>query len=113
MLGGQTVFNPRKCGEPCTVFLNYAPKESSLTTGQRLQKSGAFHQENTKVFGLSKAALKANVLPVPHPKEQTTIATILSDMDENIAAVEAKLAKTSQLKRGMMQQLLTGRIRLI
>ena len=62
-----------------------------------------------KVFGVSKAALKAIELPVPHPKEQTAIASILSDMDVDIAAVEAKLAKASQLKRGMMQQLLTGR----
>jgi type I restriction enzyme, S subunit len=46
-------------------------------------------------------------------KEQTAIATILSDMDAEIAALETKLAKTRQLKQGMMQELLTGRIRLV
>lgn len=45
--------------------------------------------------------------------EQTAIATILSDMDTEIAALEAKLAKARQLKQGMMQELLTGRIRLV
>ena len=45
--------------------------------------------------------------------EQAAIATVLSDMDAEIAALEAKLAKARQLKQGMMQELLTGRIRLI
>ena len=47
------------------------------------------------------------------PDEQTAIATILSDMDAAIAALEAKLAKARQVKQGMMQDLLTGNIRLI
>jgi type I restriction enzyme S subunit len=50
---------------------------------------------------------------LPPLPEQTAIATILSDMDAEIDALEAKLAKTHQLKQGMMQELLTGRIRLI
>ncbi len=45
--------------------------------------------------------------------EQTAIATILSDIDSEIAALEARLAKARQIKQGMMQELLTGRIRLI
>jgi len=45
--------------------------------------------------------------------EQTAIAAILSDMDAEIAALEAKLVKAQDLKQGMMQELLTGRIRLI
>jgi type I restriction enzyme, S subunit len=44
---------------------------------------------------------------------KTTIAEILSDMDAEIAALEAKLAKARQVKQGMMQELLTGRVRLI
>jgi len=47
------------------------------------------------------------------PAEQAAIAIILSDMDAEIAALEAKLAKVRQLKQGMMHNLLTGRIRLI
>jgi type I restriction enzyme, S subunit len=45
--------------------------------------------------------------------EQTAIATILSDTDAEIAALEAKLGKAGRIKQGMMQELLTGRIRLI
>jgi type I restriction enzyme S subunit len=46
-------------------------------------------------------------------KEQTAIATILSDMDTEITALETKRDKYKQIKTGMMQQLLTGQIRLI
>jgi type I restriction enzyme, S subunit len=46
-------------------------------------------------------------------EEQEAIATILSDMDTEIATLEAKLTKTRQLKQGMMHELLTGRIRLV
>jgi type I restriction enzyme, S subunit len=52
------------------------------------------------------------VVPSTH-EEQTAIAAILSDMDSEITALEEKLTKARQLKQGMMQELLTGRIRLI
>lgn len=45
--------------------------------------------------------------------EQTAIATLLSDMDAELAALEARRDKTRALKQGMMQELLTGRIRLV
>lgn len=45
--------------------------------------------------------------------EQAAIATILSDMDTELAALESRLAKARQIKQGMMQELLTGRIRLL
>jgi len=45
-------------------------------------------------------------------KEQTAIATILSDMDNELQALTQKLEKARALKQGMMQQLLTGKIRL-
>ena len=47
------------------------------------------------------------------PTEQTAIATVLSDMDAELAALEARRDKTRALKQGMMQELLTGRIRLV
>ena len=53
------------------------------------------------------------VLFPPVIAEQTAIATVLSDMDAEITALEAKLSKARQLKQGMMQELLTGRIRLL
>lgn len=50
---------------------------------------------------------------LPSEEEQTAIATILSDMDEEIQALEQRLGKTRQIKQGMMQELLTGKTRLI
>jgi type I restriction enzyme S subunit len=49
----------------------------------------------------------------PTKAEQCAIAAVLSDMDTELAAVEAKLAKARLVKAGMMQELLTGRIRLV
>lgn len=49
---------------------------------------------------------------LPGIEEQTAIAAILSDMDADLSALEKKLAKVRDIKQGMMQQLLTGRIRL-
>ena len=45
--------------------------------------------------------------------EQQAIAAILSDLDAEISALDSKLAKARQLKQGMMQELLTGRVRLV
>ena len=53
------------------------------------------------------------LIPIPSIEEQTAIATVLSDMDAELAALETKLAKARHLKQGMMQELLTGRIRLV
>ena len=47
-----------------------------------------------------------------HPA-QTAIATVLSDMDVELTALEQRRDKTRALKQGMMQELLTGRTRLI
>ena len=72
-----------------------------------------FFAVGTKVSGISKTNIAKITLPVPSVPEQTAIAAILSDMDAEIAALEEKLAKARRLKQGMMQELLTGRIRLV
>ena len=54
-----------------------------------------------------------NVAIPSKENEQTAIATILSDMDAEIQALEQRLGKTRQIKQGMMQELLTGKTRLI
>lgn len=56
---------------------------------------------------------KAYAVPRPQIDEQTAIAAVLSDMDAEIAALESRRDKTRALKQGMMQELLTGRIRLV
>jgi len=52
-------------------------------------------------------------IPLPTLPEQLAIATALSDMDAELAALEARRDKTGNLKRAMMQELLTGRTRLV
>ena len=61
---------------------------------------------------LNTQILKSVLVMVPPLAEQIAIADILSDMDAEIASLEAKLAKARQIKRGMMRELLTGKIRL-
>lgn len=61
---------------------------------------------------ISRGALGRIQVAMPKLEEQTAIATILSDMDNEIQTFEQRLAKTRQIKQGMMQELLTGRTRL-
>jgi type I restriction enzyme S subunit len=63
--------------------------------------------------GLNLKIIRSVVVPFPKLEEQTAIATVLSDMDAELAALEARRDKTRALKQGMMQELLTGRIRLV
>lgn len=71
------------------------------------------YSESSAQPGLS--VVKLLLLPclVPPQPEQTAIAAILSDMDTELAALEARRDKARQLKLGMMQELLTGRTRLV
>ena len=78
--------------------------------GRKLLKSLA---QGATRYNLSKTALLSVTFPCPPQPEQAAIATVLSDMDAEITALEAKLSKTHLIKQGMMQELLTGRIRLL
>ncbi len=63
---------------------------------------------------IGKSQLQVFEIRLPQEKaEQTAIAQVLSDMDNEIDALEKRLEKTRMLKQGMMQELLTGRIRLV
>lgn len=73
---------------------------------------------NNLVFGsgqplITGGQLKVLEIPLPSLSEQERIATILSDMDAELEALEKQLGKTRQIKQGMMQELLMGRVRLI
>lgn len=65
------------------------------------------------VVHIGAAALATIDVRLPRLHEQTAIATILSDMDAELAELQSRLAKARQIKQGMMQELLTGRIRLL
>ena len=71
------------------------------------------YSESSAQPGLSVVKLLLLTANVPPTDEQTAIATLLSDMDAELAALEARRDKTRALKQGMMQALLTGRIRLV
>ncbi len=62
---------------------------------------------------LTKSGMEAMKISVPSFNEQVEIGAILSDIDDEIAALEAKLSKARMLKQGMMQELLTGKTRLV
>jgi type I restriction enzyme, S subunit len=57
--------------------------------------------------------VRALQIPMPGYEEQTAIATVLSDMNAELTALERRRDKTRALKQGMMQELLTGKTRLI
>lgn len=62
---------------------------------------------------LNKSVLENIEISYPSLSEQERIATILSDMDAELEALETQLGKARQIKQGMMQELLTGRVRLV
>ena len=66
-----------------------------------------------KVFGISKGSLAQVLIPLPPLAQQRTIAEALSDVDSEITALEKRCEKARAIKNGMMQQLLTGQVRLI
>jgi len=69
-------------------------------------------QQGTQA-NLNKGMVQDLRLSLPPLPEQTAIAEVLSDMDTELAALEQRRDKTRALKQGMMQELLTGRTRLI
>lgn len=75
-------------------------KYALITTGQ------AYPQISLK-------QVRETLVPLPSCSEQTAIATVLSDMDAEIAELDVQLAKARTLKQGMMHKLLTGEIRLL
>lgn len=64
------------------------------------------------INNLSPRTIEGMEFLVPDIEEQRAVARVLSDMDAEITALEARLEKTRALKQGMMQALLTGRVRL-
>lgn len=72
-----------------------------------------YGKQAVKGYTLNKESLRAVEVRFPTRAEQAAISDILDDMDAEIQALDARLEKARQVKEGMMQNLLTGRIRLI
>ena len=103
--GGDIVILRSENADPLFLgyYLNTAP----------INRQKASRGQGDAVVHISAAALADIQGAFPPLVEQTAIAAILSDMDTEIAALEDKLVKARNLKQGMMQALLTGRIRLV
>lgn len=84
-------------------YLQYIP---AFTSHLRRLAAG------TKVYATNRKHISSAEILLPEPDEQRAIVRVLSDMDAEITALEARLDKTLALKQGMMQALLTGRVRL-
>jgi type I restriction enzyme, S subunit len=80
---------------------------------EAVKKQFLFYAVGTKVSGISKTNIAKISIPVPELAEQAAIAEILIAMDAELDALESKLAIIYEIKQGMMQELLTGRIRLV
>ena len=100
-------FRFREDAETNGLYLAYFFRSSE---GRELLKSLA---QGATRYNLSKTSLLKLNFPLPPLSEQTAIAAVLSDMDAELAALEARRDKTRGLKQGMMQELLTGRTRIV
>lgn len=67
----------------------------------------------TKVYATNRAHIASAELRLPGSNEQQAISALLTDMDTEITALETRRTKTRALKQAMMQELLTGRTRLV
>lgn len=71
------------------------------------------HGQTGSQMNLNTGLITGTEIALPSLPEQAAIAVVLSDMDAELVALEQRLAKTRALKQGMMQELLTGRTRLV
>lgn len=84
-----------------------------LTSTQARQKVRSLARQAVNQASINTTELKTLEMLFPPLPEQTAIAEILSEMDAEILALEERRKKTAGIKQGMMQELLTGRVRLV
>lgn len=98
-----------------TLFFTHSFKDSNpkYIYYQFLLIKWKEYNEASGVPSLNKNTLEQIEIHIPSFIEQSRIATILTDMDAEINALEIQLQKTQNLKQGMMLELLTGKIRLV
>ena len=103
--GGDIVILRPSNGDP--LFFGYALNMPAIA-----RQKASFGQGDAVVH-ISAAALADVSVGVPSIEEQTAIAIVVSDIDAEIGALEARREKTRHLKQAMMQELLTGKTRLV
>jgi type I restriction enzyme, S subunit len=105
--GLHTIVARSKTASVDNVYKRFCFQTSSI------KKQFYFFAVGTKVTGISKSNIGRITIPLPSLAEQSAIASVLSDMDAEIEVLEGRLAKARRIKDGMMQELLTGKIRLV
>ena len=85
----------------------------AILLGERFSQFAELVSVRSGMPKINRDELAEFKLAVPNTNEQTAIAEVLSDMDAEITALEQKRDKTKLIKQGMMQELLTGRTRLL
>ncbi len=90
-----------------------ADKEYMYYALSNIENDWAKYGQTGSQMNLNTGLINNTRIPLPSPKEQKAIATLLSDMDAEIESLEKRLEKVHNLKIGMMQELLTGKTRLI
>lgn len=78
-----------------------------------VQKQKSERGQGDAVVHIHADSLSEIIISMPEKNEQEAIATVIKDFNDEIEQLEKKLAKYQQIKQGMMQELLTGRIRLV
>jgi type I restriction enzyme S subunit len=109
----------RLCFAGCDLFTNEAICSFNRLTANADYLYYALGRTDFSLYGkqavkgytLNKESLNLVEVKLPSQNEQIAIATVLSDMDTEITSLIARLEKARDLKQGMMQELLTGRIR--
>lgn len=106
------------CSTDVLVFRKKNKDDSALFLYMLISDDRFFQIVNDNAIGTKMPRGDKNIIKqikfcLPSKLEQTVIANVLSSMDKEIEALEAKLGKYRDLKTGMMQQLLTGKIRLV
>lgn len=95
-------------------IIKFAPKYLGYyLNSERYHKQIISIMQGIKVYSITKNALKNTIIDIPCIEEQSAIANILSFCDDGILLAKRKLTKFRQQKKGLMQTLLTGKIRVL
>ena len=109
------ISSPFWCGGHCYALSPHRDDKLFLFQYLKLRQTDIMGlRVGSGLPNVQKTALANLLVTLPtNVTEQTAIAEILSDMDADLAALEAQAAKARAVKQGMMQELLTGRVRLV
>jgi type I restriction enzyme S subunit len=117
---GVIVFGDHTCNVKFVDFDFVIGADGTQVLAAKAGQCARFHAYHLQNRGITSTGynrhftfLRERAFVVPPVLEQQAIVAVLSDMDAELAALEQRREKTRALKQGMMQELLTGKIRLM